>query len=74
MGNFNVQGQYLSGGEAYDVEAVVKAKNEESAKAQLNWILANKHCLCNDCLDEYVKDYSTVVQVPQSLNYSMCVK
>ena len=32
------------------------------------------HCLCNDCLDEYVKDYSTVVQVPQSLNYSMCVK
>jgi len=74
VGNFKVQGQYIVGGEPYDMPARVHAVNESSAQVQLNWLLANNHCMCNDCLDEYEKQYGTIVFRPDNLNYSMCVK
>ena len=74
MGNFSVKGQYQLSGDLHDTSAVVHAKDLSSAQAQLNWLLDNNHCFCSDCCDEYVKDYSTTVQVPQRLMYSMCVK
>ena len=75
MGNFKVQGQYIIRGESYDTSATVMAKNEESAKVQLDWILANHHCMCSDCCETYATDYSVHVIIPEGMSVpAMCLK
>ena len=74
MGAYKVSSQYISAGEPYDISAVVTAYNEGSAKAQLDWIMANKHCMCKECLVEYNVQYSTQIASKELPYYSMCVK
>ena len=75
MGAYQVRSQYICAGEPYDLQAVVTAYNEGSAKEQLNWILNNKHCMCQKCIAEYNLEYSTHIILPSGMPvYSMCVK
>ena len=75
MANFEVRGQFKTHrGDEYTTMGIVTAKNEESAKAQLDWVLANHHCLCIACLDKFENDYGTMILVSTRLDYSMCVK
>lgn len=58
MGTYLVNSDYWTNGSAYDIIAKVYAKNSESAKAQLDWLLCNTHCMCNDCRESWREEYS----------------
>jgi len=74
MGAYKVSSQYICAGEPYDISAVVTAYNEGSAKAQLDWLMANKHCMCQECIAQYNMDYSTHIVLPSGMPvYNMCI-
>jgi len=72
---YEVTAQYICAGEPYDITATVNAYNQLSAQAQLNWLVENKQCMCQDCIAEYEVSYHTHMILPSGMPiYSMCVK
>jgi hypothetical protein len=72
---YEVTSQYICAGEPYDITATVNAYNQLSAQAQLNWLVENKQCMCQDCIAEYEVSYHTHMILPSGMPiYSMCVK
>ena len=72
---YDVQTQYDSIGEPYEVKASVIAINKMSAQVQLDWIVKNKECMCAKCLISYERDYSVYVKLPEGMpEYSMCIR
>jgi len=75
MVSYSVSSQYICAGEPYDITATVKAYNQLSAQCQLDWLVENKHCMCQDCVTAYDVDYLTQVILPSGMPiYSMCVR
>jgi hypothetical protein len=74
-GTYTVNSQYICAGEPYDITANIRAYNQMSAQAQLDWLVLTKDCMCQDCVAEYAVDYHTHVTLPSGMPiYSMCVK
>jgi len=72
---YYVGSQFTCKGEPYDVHATVQAYNHASAQVQLNWITANKTCMCKECLESYKKDYLVSLALPESMPvYQMCIR
>ena len=72
---YKVVAQYICAGEPYDITATILAYNQPSAQAQLDWLVQNKYCMCQDCIAEYEVSYHTHIILPSGMPiYSMCVK
>ena len=70
-----VYSQYICQGEPYNISAIVKAYNQGSAQITLDWIVQNKHCMCQSCMATYQIEYLTKVILPNEMPiYRMCVK
>ena len=74
-GMYAVTSQYICTGEPYEITATILAYNPMSAQAQLDWLMANKHCMCQDCIAEYEVDYHVHVILPSEMpTYNMCIR
>jgi len=72
---YHVWSKFICTGEPYDIQATVHAVNYQTAHVQLDWITQNKDCMCKECLQEYTKQYSTSIVLPEGMPiYRMCVK